>query len=400
MKQNFGEDPMENIDELLRPKPLGSQRNVNDAVEETPSPVPAKSDFISKIKPKIEEAKSNLRSQITKFVNKVRLDTIKANHLIQKRSTESDVSDETFDVSYEPVGDDDHASTNDRFRKNCERCAQLAKKFPCPSCAAAIPSDEQRVRYTPQQFEVQVNQPRYVAERFADTNGNDEFTVGSYHNQPAYSELEHILSKNSGSIYSQNRGVGEGHILQPMNFEHASEAIRFIQELTQRNGNPLNEGYRNGNPYDVGSGPQNFHAKRSFKIVPLAEKEDGSVFVKISPVGVAKSKSVSKSKLNEKPKSSPVENTKYEDDETMLTSNVDEQKPKANFEKFVRNGKKYEILALNGDDSDEGSVGSEEDLEILKYIYAVNQKGLAKEVDDSDGMIDDNDLTNITHMET
>ncbi len=397
IKKNFGEDPTEDIDELLRPKPLvGSMQKIEskerkDKVVDVPDLTP---DFIAKLKPKLEEAKANFRSRISKIVNKARLDAIKASHMIQKRSTESSESDvpemfsgENFDGNYESIWFTDESAESDgiensiaknpknvdsdRIRKHCDRCGELAKKFPCPSCGGPIPSDVSQPqhfqmtqrnlnRYVPQQRTPPPSQPKY--DQF------DDVTVGSYHNRPAYGELQDILSKNSGAIYEQNRGVGGGHLLQPMNFEHASDAIRFIQELTQRNNHENVDYYSNDYSYDVGARPQNVHAKRSFKIVPLAEKDDGSVFVKISPV-----------------KKSQTE----DDDQTTLTpKSDDERNKKANFQKFVRDGKKYEILALNANGSDGGSVGSDEDLEILKYIHAVNQKG-HRANDDASVEIDD-----------
>lgn len=420
IKKNFGEDPRENIEELLRPKPLGSARKIESDAEKAPvvkvpvpqASMPVKSDFIMNIKPKLEEAKSKFRSQMTKIVNKARLEAIKAKHMIQKRSTESteskesDFSDVYMDdgSSYEPIWVTDESVENldtetkvndlqnpneedktpvDRIRKHCDRCGELAKKFPCPSCGA-YPSEglqpqnfemKQRnsIRYVPgqpKQSPQHLSQPRYVFDRSGHRHEDIQFTddvpVGSHHNYPnGYGQLQDILSKNSAAMNSQNRGIGEGHLLQPMNFEHASDAIRFIQQLTQINNNQQNEDYySSGNSYDeVGAKSQNYHAKRSFKIVPLAEKDDGSVFFKILPVGSSETRH--DSTVDEAPSREGI--------------NFSEKKPTANFEKFVRNGKKYEILALSSNGSDEGSIASEEDLEILKYIYAVNQKGIAKE---------------------
>lgn len=426
LKANFGEDPRENIEELLRPKPLGSAKKIeSDAAKAKTMDVPASPDFISKMKPKLEEARSNFRSQITKIVNKARLDAIRAKHLIQKRSTEPKISEselndmyldegESFDGSYEPIwiteesveqetedpiNDRENGNavgelTNDRFRKHtCNRCGELAQKFPCPSCGAA-PSEVSE----PQNFEMKQGHPsRYVQGHTKQTpqhlaqprnefRHGDDVTVGSYHQPNAYGQLQDILNKNSGAMYTQNRRLGDGHLVQPMDFEHASDAIRFIQELTQRNNNQYNaDYYSNGNSYNVGASPQNYHAKRSFQIVPLAEKDDGSVFVKISPI--RSSKLNNEPKVNESSNNRPLENNPESDeqyyDETKSASRLHEndfsgQKPKPNFQKFVRGGKNYEILALSANGSNEGSVGSEEDMEILKYIYAVNQKGDSK----------------------
>lgn len=425
LKANFGEDPRENIEELLRPKPLGSAQKIEDEVAKVKSmDAPATSDFLLKIKPKLEEARSNFRTQIAKIVNKARLDAIRAKHLIQKRSTdkEPDFSEmflddgESFDGNYEPIWITDESveqqiedpindsensnavgrSTNDRFRKHCERCGELAQKFPCPSCGAAPPE-----RSEPQNFEINQGHPtRYVQGQTKQTPTEylaqpryDDVTVGSYHHhQPNYGQLQGILDKNSKSMHLQNRKVGDGHLVQPMDFQHASDAIRFIQELTERNNNQYNDDYySNGNSYEVGASPQNYHAKRSFQIVPLAEKDDGSVFVKISPVR--------SSKLNNAPKvngnsnhNNPehdAENDEQYYNETTVASSYDgshfsEEKPKANFQKFIRGGKNYEILALSANGSNEGSVGSEEDLEILKYVYALNQKADNKENSSAD----------------
>lgn len=404
LKKNFGEDPRENIEELLRPKPLGSVKKIEGDVEpKIDLPAPETSDFMLNVKPKLEEARANFRSQISKIVNKARLSAIKAKHLISKRSAdskESDLSDvyseddSNFDGNFEPIWITDDSAEEldtksavndpenanglgepavDRIRKHCDRCGELAHKFPCPSCGV-VPSQAQNFEMKqrnarPDQTPDHLAQPRYIFDqsghRYVETNENierDDVTVGSYHNQPnGYGQLQDILDQNSEALHSQNRGIGPGHLLQPMNFEHASDAIRFIQELTQRNNNQHNEDYySNGNSYNVGSSSPNFrHSKRSFKIVPLAEKDDGSVFVKISPIRAPKLEHVSKIDRN-------IENS----------SNFSEKKSKTNFQKFVRNGKKYEILALNsnGENAD-GSVASEEDLEILKYVYALNQNG-------------------------
>lgn len=438
LKTNFGEDPNENIEELLRPKPLGLAKQIQNDVEkvEDSGDVTSKtSDFILKIKPKLQEARSNIRSQITKIVNKARLDTIRANHLIEKRSTEtsSEASTEStesdpsevflgdFDGSYEPIwitattenadaskenaeepiensvndalsANEKSPSNIDRFRKHCERCGELARKFPCPSCGA-YPSDVTHPQGNPTPHNhghMEYNtQPRYISDQFdqrqdfgrngklAGSQQGVDVTVGNYHNEPAYGELDDILDKNSKTMYSQNRRVDEGHLVQPMDFAHTSDAIRFIQELTQRNNNQYNEDYySNGNSYDVGASARSYPAKRSFNIVPLVEKDDGSVLVKISPTRPLTNSNKNWAKVNE---NSIVIPKSYDEDEKKSTSGLAEnifnkEKTTANFEKFVRDGKKYEILALSPNGSEEGSVGSEEDMEILKYIYVVNQK--------------------------
>lgn len=396
LKTNFGQDPRENMEELLRPKPLGSGQKIesNDAKVQDINES-ARSDFISKIAPKLEEARSKLRGQITKIVNKARLNAIKANHLIQKRSTEAEraeLSDVHMDESYQPISiasndnveesEPKHSieggeSTVNRFRKHCGQC----RSFPCPRCGAFY-SERTQERAQPRNYRLKqrdpttyvprranqapeyLAQPRSVSDRYGKYNGRsrqgDDVTVGSYHNRrPGYIELKDILDKNSKALYSQNRRLGDEHLVQPMDFEHATDAIRFIQELTQRNNNEQNEDY-------YSNGAQNFHEKRSYKIVPLAEKDDGSVFVKISPTRHP-------SKLTNKPKVAAKING-YDDAETKVASslngkNLIEEKPKANFTQFVRDGKKYEILEL----SEEEGANSEEDLKILKYIYAVDQ---------------------------
>lgn len=439
LKKNFGDYASEDIEELLRPKPLGATKRVESTGEKVQQqePILPKSDFITQIQPKLQEARSNLRSQITKIVNKVRLNAIKAKHNIQKRSTESteaslsDVNfnesfDGSFDDSTEPiwitdesieehntgnvindsenVGEKDEP-TGDRFRKHCEHCGELAKKFPCPSCGS-IPAgvshqqnfetmrQDESIPYAPSQVDktsAHLSKPRYVFDRQQIANNEqfdgyaqgDDGTVGSYHNPNAYGELEHILHENSESLHLQNRRVGNGHLLQPLNLAHASDAIRFIQELTQRNNEQTNGDYYR-NSYDVGGTSQNYHAKRSFEIVPLAEKDDGSVFVKISPHTEYQSELKNQQRVSGKSDINFDNYEKYEgDDDVPKLSTIENQfvenKPKANFEKFVRGGKKYEILALSANGSEEGSVGSDEDMEILKYIYAVNQKEQARE---------------------
>lgn len=444
-EQNFREDPSVNIDELIRPKPLRAtevtQNYVNNNSElfgdvKTP-------DFISKIKLKVDEVRSNLRNQITKVVNKARLDTIRASHMIQKRSaqtptesTESDLSemflgdDEHFDGSYEPIWITTHGesgeehkehvqepkepqvnaiekSPSNRYRKHCERCGELTQKFPCPSCGAypseAAQPQRNPIPYNPGHVEFNT-QPRHSFDnngKFPASQQGDDVTVGSYY-PGAFGELKDILNKNSKTIYSQNRRLGEDHLVQPMDFAHASDAIRFIQELTQRNNEQYNQDYySNGNSYDVGASSPSYPVKRSFKIVPLAEKDDGSVFVKISPVTNSnnnKSKGNSfvypKPYVNDAKRASGVEE-----------KNFNEQKSKANFKPFVRDGKKYEILSLNANGSDEGSFGSEEDMEILKYVYSVHQNESQKQ-NSATKMIDLNKSENggstsaESHMET
>lgn len=419
LKTNFGED----IEELLRPKPLGSAQKIesNEAKVQNDA-VLATSEFISRIEPKLQEARSNLRSKISKLVNKARLNAIRAKHLIQKRSTESkntDLSDVHmvdghFDTGCEPIGntgenveesdtksiinelaDEGGDKSVSRCRKHCNRCGELAKKFPCPSCGA-YPSEGSQphyfetkqinpTAYVPRHAK-QTSQPKYVftesGQRYVENNSEpkfvrsrqgDDVTVGSYHRRPAYSELQDILDRNSKSLYSQNRRLGDEHLVQPMDFEHASDAIRFIEELTQRNNNQHNaDYYSNGNSYDVGARSQNYHQKRSYKIERVAAKDDGSLLVKISP-------NTDRSKLNSESKVTAIIDryAKYDDDDATTSNlhgkNFIEKKPKANFNKFVRVDEKFKILPLSANGSEEGSEVSEEDVGILDYIYAKEQ---------------------------
>lgn len=435
MKMNFGVDPAEDIEELLRPKPLGFEQSVQSEPDQVKSTMP---DFILKINPKLQEARSNIRSGISKIVNKARLDAIMRNHMIQKRSTEfdqSELSDVYFDDPYnfersyetlssaesdekieesdnhkpqfdsDPVNADEHdldQSNSDRIRKHCDRCGELAQKFPCPSCGGMSLERSQ-----PQYFEMRQGnlipyipgnvvqtldhsfQPRYVFDRFGhrylENNGklklvgpkqiDDDVTVGSYYKDPdVYSELKDILHRNSETIHSTNYKVGGDHLVQPMNLAHATDAIRFIQELTQKHNNQYNEDYySNGESYEVGSS-RNYPAKRSFKIIPLVEDEDdGSVLVKIAPTGGSQTK-LKNEKLKSKDYSKLYGVDSVQSKPSFEKNVISGEKTKANFEKFVRDGKKYQILALSENGSVEGSVGSDEDLAILKYIYAVNRK--------------------------
>lgn len=387
LKTNFGED----IEELLRPKPLGPAQKIesNEAKVQNIA-VPATSDFISKIEPKLQEARSNLRSKISKIVNKARLNAIRAKHLIEKRSTESkktmgntgeNVEESDTKSIINELADEGGDTSVSRCRKHCNRCGELAKKLPCPSCGA-YPSEGSQPHY----FETkQINpttyvprhakqtpQPKYgftqsgqryvennIKPKFVRSRQGDDVSVGSYHRRPAYSELQDILDRNSKSLYSQNRRLGDDHLVQPMDFEHASDAIRFIEELTQRNNNQQNaDYYSNGNSYDVGARSQNYHQKRSYKIVRVAAKDDGSVLVKISP-------NTDRSKLNSESKVTAMIDryAKYDDDDAK-TSNLHGKN------KFVQVDEKFKILPLSANGSEEGSEVSEEDLGILKYIYA------------------------------